>query len=86
MPISTGDTTSMLGSYSSFDVRTVLNIRFTLPANLVGYSSTVTDPQGYILFQIKTGSFDRDFGTSLQDFNDIPCALAKESVLAAINN
>lgn len=42
--ISTGDSTMMLGSYSTFDVRTVLNIRFTLPAALAGYSSTVTDP------------------------------------------
>lgn len=83
--ISTGDNTNLLGRYSSFDVKTVLNVKFTLPAALIGYSATTTNPQGFVLFTVTTGSFDTDFGiTSATDFMQIPCALATESTVLAV--
>jgi len=67
--ISTGDKTNLLGRYSSFDVKTVLNVKFTLPVALIGYSAITTNPQGFILFTVTTGSFDTDFGIiSATDF------------------
>lgn len=42
--ISSGDNTKLLGSYSSFQVKTVLNINFVLPSALAGYSAVAGDP------------------------------------------
>lgn len=54
----------MLGSFSTFNVKTVLNIKFTLPANLLGPTDN-----SFIEFKIDTGTFDVDFGISgLNDF------------------
>lgn len=57
MSIATGDSTNLLGSYSTFDLLTVLNIRFALPANLLG-----TADNSFIEFKIDSGGFDIDFG------------------------
>ena len=57
MVISLGDSTKMLGSYSSFDVKTILNIKLILPANILGSAEN-----SFLEYKINVGNFDVDFG------------------------
>ncbi|KAL4464499.1 hypothetical protein ABPG73_018399, partial [Tetrahymena malaccensis] len=79
---SSDDTSMMLGSYSSFDVLTILNVRLTLPVTLQG----VTD-NSFIEYTVQSSIFQMDFGmTGTSDFQSIPCAVATESQLQPVAN
>ncbi|EAS04491.2 histone deacetylase family protein (macronuclear) [Tetrahymena thermophila SB210] len=81
-PITVQDSTMMLGSYSSFNALTILNIRLTLPVTLLG-----TTDNSFIEYTVTTSTFDINFGmTGTSDFQSIPCAVATESDLQPVSN
>ncbi|KAL4492987.1 hypothetical protein ABPG72_020766 [Tetrahymena utriculariae] len=81
-PITVGDSTMMLGSYSSFNVLTILNIKFTLPVTLQG-----TTDNSFVEYTVTNSIFDINFGmVGTSDFQSIPCAIATESQLQPVAN